>query len=224
MSKRILVVEDELDLSDTVVRYAIAAGFQAEALASGTSALERLRTGRWDLVVLDLNLPDMDGLDVCQQLRLFSVVPVIITTARAEEMDRIIGLEVGADDYLCKPYSPRELVARMHALFRRMEEFKSCSSQTFLFDDAGYRVNWQDETIALTKIEYRIFRMLYRASGQVVSRDRLKLAAYDDHRVVSSRNMDSHVAKLRKKIRSVVHVDVIKPVYGAGYLYDGDST
>ncbi|MCF8207613.1 MAG: response regulator, partial [Methylotenera sp.] len=166
MTDLILVVEDEPKLAALVQDYLHASGFRTEWLADGRQALERLKTGSLPAaVLLDVMLPGLDGLEVCRAVRVFSDVPILINSARVEELDRLLGLELGADDYVCKPFSPRELVARVKALLRRAQGRLAPVSLVpvgggFGVDEAGQRVVWRDHALALTPVEFRLLRQL----------------------------------------------------------------
>lgn len=218
----ILIVEDEEKLARLVADYLAAAGFDHHWLAEGTGVAEWVREHQPDLVLLDLMLPGRDGLDVCRDLRSFSQVPVIMVTARVEEIDRLLGLELGADDYVCKPFSPRELVARVKAVLRRLQApTQTPSHDPLTLERHSHRVHIGDASVELTTVEYRLFETLHQAPGRIFSRNQLMDRAYEDGRIVSDRTIDSHIKKLRRKLAGLgpVH-DIIHSVYGAGYRYD----
>jgi two-component system, OmpR family, response regulator BaeR len=180
------------------------------------------------VVLLDLNLPGLDGIEVCKALRRDSLVPILMLTARADEIDRIIGLEVGADDYLCKPYSPREVVARVRALLRRSVGHLSTATSAarvavggFWLDDAGQRAWWGEHSLPLTPIEWRLLRTLLQQPGRVFARAQLLDTIHADFRDVSDRAVDSHVKNLRRKLQAVLPGrECIVTVYGVGYRLD----
>jgi two-component system, OmpR family, response regulator BaeR len=179
-----------------------------------------------DLILLDVMLPSIDGMQLCKQIRQLHSVPIIMITARVEESDRLMGLELGADDYVCKPFSPRELIARVRALLRRQHmathAFQpSASAQTI---EAGLQLDEQNQQavlgaqrINLTLVEFRLLKRLHSSVGKVLSRPQLMLGLYDDHRVVSERTVDSHLKNLRKKFVELGLADPITAVYGLGY-------
>lgn len=218
----LLIVEDEERLARLVADYLRAAGYRVQHLAEGSGVVEWVRRERPDLILLDLMLPGKDGLDICRDIRTESAVPIIITTARVEEIDRLLGLELGADDYVCKPYSPRELVARVKAVLRRtlaVEPPLESGPLTLLRDEL--RVRAGDGEIELTAVEFALLETLYSAPGRIFSRDRLMDRIYRDHRIVSDRTIDSHVKKLRRKLADVVpDHELIHSVYGVGYRYE----
>jgi two-component system response regulator BaeR len=162
-------------------------------------------------------LPGRDGLEICKELRTFSDVPVIMVTARVEEVDRLIGLEAGADDYLCKPFSVRELVARVKALLRR-PRIPSLKETGLIVDEAKHQVTLDGKANELTPVEFRLLAALAAEPGRVLSRDRLLEKLYADHRVVTDRTVDAHVKNLRRKLEAVrPGADLVRSIYGVGY-------
>lgn len=220
--ERILVVEDEEKIASLLHDYLQAADFSVRLCDRGDLALAAARDWQPALVLLDVRLPGCDGFDVCRQIRAESDVPIIMVTARVEEIDRILGLELGADDYVCKPFSPREVVARVRAQLRRSQQAvaaeQSPQSTRLRFDDIAHRVYFDSVELALTPVEFRLLGALAERRDSVLSRDRLMEAAYDDHRVVSDRTMDSHLKNLRRKLQQAgAPEDVLQSVYGIGY-------
>lgn len=213
----ILIVEDETDLGEILRDYLAAENFTTELVGDGAAALEKIANGHWDLILLDLMLPKLDGLSVCREVRKTSQVPIIMTTAKVEEIDRLLGLEVGADDYICKPFSPREVVARVKAVLRRSQQANSADNSGFALDKEALCARYLNQSVELTAIEFRILETLFAQRHKVVSRDLLQKNAYTDHRVVSDRTMDSHITKLRKKLQQIHPQDIIHSVYGVGY-------
>lgn len=227
----VLIVEDETRLSALVADYLRAAGLRVEECADGALALERVERLQPDLMVLDLMLPGRDGLEICRAVRATSTLPIIMTTARIEEIDRLLGLELGADDYLCKPYSPRELVARVKAVLRRslgrMEAHQSgegAETGLLQLDRASLRVRVEGREVELTAVEFALLEVLHAAPGRIFSRERLMERIYPDQRIVSGRTIDSHVKKLRHKLASLLPgVELIHSVYGVGYRYEAPA-
>jgi two-component system response regulator BaeR len=213
----ILIVEDETDLGEILSDYLTAEHFQTCLAGDGEDALQKIRTEHWDLILLDLMLPKLDGLNVCREVRKFSQVPIIMTTAKVEEIDRLLGLEIGADDYICKPFSPREVVARVKAVLRRSKNGGQAETTTFHLDKDTVSACYNDKAVEITTIEFRILETLANNKHKVVSRDQLLKHAYTDHRVVSDRTMDSHITKLRKKLQQIHEGEIIHSVYGVGY-------
>ncbi|QOF85137.1 response regulator [Pseudomonas sp. ADPe] len=212
----ILLVEDEPKLAALVGDYLRVAGYQVEHLADGNAVIPALRGKTYDLLLLDLMLPGRDGLDICRELRGFSRMPLIMMTARVEEIDRLLGLELGADDYICKPFSPRELVARVKAVLRRSGA--QAPSLGLELDPRAFQARYLGVALDLTPVEFRMLAALAARPGQVLSRDQLMNHIYQDHRVVAGRTVDSHVKNLRRKLAAVApgH-DPIRSVYGVGY-------
>lgn len=223
MSQTILIVEDEAELAALVADYARAAGYTARVIGDGRAALAAIRDEPPALVVLDLMLPGMDGLALCRALRARSALPVIIVTARVEEIDRLLGLEAGADDYLCKPFSPRELMARIKAILRRAGGTASAPAPAavLLVDEAARRVLVHGQPLDLTPSEFAILAALARRPGQVFSRAQLLDCARADSLDATDRAIDSHVKNLRRKIDAAAPgLDAIRSIYGLGYRYD----
>lgn len=226
--RAVLVVEDEIKLAALLCDYLRAAGYEPLVASDGPSALPLFASLAPSIVLLNLNLPGLDGLEVCKASRRGSDVPILMLTARVDEIDRIIGLEVGADDCLCKPYSPREVVARVRALLRRADGRLSADSAAprtrvggFSLDDAGQRAWWGEHTLPLTPIEWRLLRTLPQQPGRVFARAQLLDAIHADFRDVSDRAVDSHVKNLRRKLQAVISgTECIATVYGAGYRLD----
>ncbi len=226
--RRVLVVEDEAKLAALLCDYLRAAGYEPRVAEDGPAALLAFAAEPPAAVLLDLNLPGLDGMEVCRQIRRDSAVPILMLTARADEIDRIVGLEIGADDYLCKPYSPREVVARVRALLRRSQgrlagvaAAPSLELGGFAMDDAGQRAWWRGRVLPLTPIEWRLLRTLLQQPGRVFARAQLLDAIHADFRDVSDRAVDSHVKNLRRKLQAAMAgPDCIASVYGVGYRLD----
>jgi two-component system, OmpR family, response regulator BaeR len=224
---RILVVEDEEKLARLLADYLIAAGFRADCLGDGREVVPWVEANTPDLIILDIMLPGRDGLDICREVRAFSRVPIIMATARVEEIDRLLGLELGADDYICKPYSPREVVARVKAVLRRARTDPGASppDNGLVLDEAGFRVRSPSGEVQLTTLEFHLLAALYREPGRILSRGQLMDRIYDDQRIVSDRTIDSHIKKLRKKLAELrPDEELIHSVYGAGYRYEPART
>jgi two-component system response regulator BaeR len=220
---RILVVEDEPQLSSVLTAYLDAAGYACEPVTDGGQALDAFGAFRPDLVLLDLALPNRDGIDICRALRATSDVPIIMVTARVDELDRLLGLEVGADDYICKPFSPREVVARVRTVLRRHRRAPSrdeAADVGLRIDDASLRVFLRGHDLGLTIVEFKLLRTLARQPGHVYSRDRLMERVYADRHDVVDRTIDSHVRNLRRKLAAAGGEDWIKSVYGVGYRFE----
>lgn len=222
MNAKILVVEDEEKLARLLASYLEQAGFSVHCIQDGLEATPWVRQHKPDLILLDLMLPGADGLEICRNVRAFSSVPIIMVTARVEEIDRLLGLELGADDYICKPYSPREVVARVRAVLRRVNKVEQPEDAVLLqlYEDQ-LRVVAGDKSLELTAVEFHLLQTLSQSVGRIYSRDQLMDRIYADRRIVSERTIDSHIKKLRKKLCTLLSgQDVIQSVYGVGYKYD----
>ncbi|SDH90369.1 two-component system, OmpR family, response regulator BaeR [Pseudomonas benzenivorans] len=184
-------------------------------LDDGLAVVPAVRKAEPQLILLDIMLPGRDGLDICRELRTFSEVPIMLITARVEEVDRLLGLDLGADDYICKPFSPREVMARVRAILRRRPPQASGGLQ---LDAATYRASYAGVELDLTPVEFRLLHCLAATPGRVYSRDQLMDRLYDDHRVVTDRTVDSHVKNLRRKLEQVAPgQELIHSIYGVGY-------
>lgn len=221
-SSRILIVEDEQKLAKLAADYLQNADFTTDILSHGDTVVPWVKQQHPDLILLDLMLPGRDGLSICREIRGFSQVPIIMVTARIEEIDRLLGLEMGADDYICKPYSPREMVARVKAVLRRLQpQTPAPHADGFTLDANSFRVQAAGREIELTAVEFQLFQTLYRQPGHIFSRAKLMDLVYPDQRIVSDRTIDSHIKKLRKKLDELLpDHELIHSVYGAGYRYD----
>lgn len=222
---RILIVEDETSLAEVVRDYLSIEGMAVDVLFEGTDAVSAALAGKHDLIVLDLMLPGVDGLTICRELRRTSDVPIIMTTAKVEEIDRLLGLGLGADDYLCKPYSPRELVARVQAILRRavgrMDNNVTVPSSRLETDPERWFASLDGKPLNLTRREFMLVHSLTTRPGRVFSRDDLLSRAFPDDTEVFDRTIDSHIRNIRRKIATVSDNDPIRSVYGVGYSYDG---
>ncbi|UQB42525.1 response regulator [Thiomicrospira microaerophila] len=215
----ILIIEDEKRIADLLTDYLKMSDYQVSHLNTGINAVETIKETQPDLVLLDIMLPGMDGLEICKQVRKTSQVPIIMVSARVEELDRILGLEIGADDYICKPFSPREVVARVKAVLRRHYELQAPTD--WLLDESRSQVQYQQKSVALTSVEFALFHVLFEHPGQIFSRTQLMSRIYQDGRVVSDRTVDSHIKKLRQKLHQAWPDDeVIHSVYGIGYKFE----
>ncbi|GAA0219498.1 response regulator [Castellaniella daejeonensis] len=220
---RILVVEDEPKLAEVLRTYLEAAGYEARCAEDGLEVMPLVSDWMPDLVLLDLMLPGRDGLDLCRDIRARTAIPVIMVTARTEEIDRLLGLELGADDYICKPYSPREVVARVKAVLRRSAAVPAPARGTggLDIDEGAWSARLDGTALDLTPVEFRLLALLASQPGRIFSRDQVLDGLYDDRRVVTDRTVDSHVKNLRRKLAAVrPGEDLIRSVYGVGYRLD----
>lgn len=225
----VLLVEDDLRLAALTKEYLEGHGVHVDHVADGRRGLDEALRTRFDAVLLDLMLPGKDGLDVCRELRSRSDVPIIVLTARGEEADRVMGLELGADDYLPKPFSPRELLARIRAVTRRARgragpALSSVKVGALLVDPAARRVTVDGVEVALTGYEFSLLEALARRAGRVLSREQLMELARGNAEDAFDRSIDVHVSRLRQKLGDdPKHPRLIKTVRGAGYLLSGEA-
>ena len=224
MANLILVVEDEPKLSQSIAEYLMGSGYKVHIIDNGSDVSSWVETNSPALIVLDLMLPGKDGVSVCQLIRTYSQVPIIMVTAKSDEIDRLVGLEVGADDYLCKPFSLRELAARIKAVLRRHEFIpiaESSGSRGLTLDKSSACVSFNGESIELTAIEFNILEKLIRQPGMIFQRDDLMDVAYGDGRIVNDRTVDSHMKKIRKKLNQIAPGQkFVHSIYGAGYKFE----
>lgn len=222
MSRTIYVVEDEPQIALIVRDYLLKAGFAVEVFDNGRDALRAFRRREPSLFLLDIMLPEVDGIEVCKEVRKTSEVPVIMLTAMVEEIDRLLGLEIGADDYICKPFSPREVVARVKAALRRWpEDLGGPPPSELQHDEAGSAYAMSGERLSLTGTEYRLLRLLHSSPGRVYSRAQLLDLCYDPDQDVSDRAIDSHIKNLRRKLHAAhPQKEFVHSVYGVGYRYE----
>ena len=220
MSGTILIVEDEEELAGIMADYLHQSGFTTHCLDDGTLVVPWVRKQSPDLVLLDLMLPGRGGLDICKELRTFSAVPIVMTTARVEEIDRLLGLELGADDYICKPFSPREVVARIKAVLRRSGGTPDKATGLTL-DESRYQATLLGHDLELTAVEFKLLQFLAAHPGRIYGREILMDHIYPDDRVVADRTIDSHIKKLRKKLAAAdPQQELIHSVYGVGYKFE----
>lgn len=221
MKATVLVIEDETKIAELLRDYLQQAGFEVLMTIVGSEALSWIRENKVDLVLLDLMLPGMDGMELCKQIRAVSHVPIIMETARIEEIDRLLGLELGADDYICKPFSPREVIARVKAVLRRACPDQQLEQTGLVLDEGRLLAAINGCDLELTAVEFRLLQFLARHHGRIFNRQQLMDHIYPDERVVSDRTIDSHIKKLRRKIESAApSVELIHSVYGVGYKFE----
>jgi two-component system, OmpR family, response regulator BaeR len=220
-TRHILIVEDDQKISELITNYLRSDGFKTSSVFNGLDAVHQIRLLTPDLVILDWMLPGLDGISVCKAVRCFSEVPILMLTARVEELDRLLGLDTGADDYVCKPFSPREVVARVRSLLRRSEGRLIPSTTPWRIDEASFRINWRGTLLPLTRLEFLMFRLLLSRPGRVFSRANLLQSVYNEQRDISDRAIDTHIKNLRRKIQAIEpSFDCINTVYGLGYRFD----
>ena len=220
----ILIVEDEPKIAEIMRDYLQQSGYATHWIDNGDNVDEWVRRSDPDLVLLDLMLPGKDGLTICRELRVHSKIPIIMVTARVDEIDRLLGLELGADDYICKPFSPREVVARVKATLRRVDMIRADPTSAYpglSIDEDTFCASIDENVLDLTAVEFRLLALLANQPGRVYSRDQLMDNIYVDGRIVSDRTVDSHVKNLRQKIQAAIGSgDMIRSIYGVGYKLD----
>ena len=225
---RILIVEDEDKIAEVLRDYLRQYGYETHHIARGDQVEAWVREHPVDLVLLDVMLPGLDGMEVCRRLRTFSDAAIIMVTARVDEIDRLLGLGLGADDYICKPFSPREVVARVATVLRRtrrqQEDAQAPGGHSgggLVLDESGWRATLDGQPLDLTAVEFKLLSVLASQPGRIFTRDQLMDHMYRDERVVADRTVDSHVKKLRRKITDVAPgEEFIHSVYGVGYCYE----
>ena len=224
MSGNILVVEDEPKLAQLLADYLKASGFEPFCIGNGNEVVPWVRANKPDLVLLDLMLPGRDGMEICKDIRAFSRLPIIVVTARIEEIDRLLGLELGADDYVCKPFSPREVVARVKAVLRRTHDGTTIQAPGLVLDEQRYKALLNGRDLDLTAVEFKLLQFLVANAGRIFGRQQLMDRIYPDERIVSDRTIDSHIKKLRRKIEAAdPEAKLIHSVYGVGYKFEPDA-
>jgi two-component system response regulator BaeR len=222
MSGHILIVEDEPKLASVLRDYLVLEGYTVSHCDRGDTVLDWLATETPDLILLDIMLPGTDGLSLCRSIRHQQQTPIIMTTARVEEIDRLLGLELGADDYICKPFSPREVVARVKAVLRRSRQRLELQiEETLQLADNSNRARFGDRDTELTAIEMRLLQLLMKHPGRIFTRDQLMDDIYPDRRLVNDRTIDSHIKNLRRKLATLApDQEFVRSVYGAGYKFE----
>lgn len=217
----VFIVEDEQAIANILKDYLQQAHYETCLINDGLLVIDKIKEAKPNLLLLDIMLPGKDGITLCKEIREFSNVPIIMLTAKVEEIDRLLGLEFGADDYICKPFSPREVVARVKAVLRRFNNELIQDMYGIGIIEDKYKLIIGLNEIELTVVEYKLFEHLFKSPGRIYARAQLMDQIYSDHRVVSDRTIDSHIKKLRKKIEEILPgVELIHSVYGAGYKYE----
>jgi two-component system response regulator BaeR len=227
-TRHILVVEDEEKITRLLCDYLQAAGFRTSTQADGDRVIVQVKKDLPDLILLDIMLPGMDGMELCREIRKFSNVPIIMITARVEEIDRLLGLELGADDYICKPFSPREVVARAKAVFRRVHAEPQAQAHNLVvgsisLDDKTHQVTVGKQVLNLTPNEFGLLKIMMTRPNRVFSRSELinRVQGYDFEGY--DRTIDTHIKNLRKKIaQKLPGQEIISTVYGIGYKFSAE--
>jgi two-component system response regulator BaeR len=224
--EQVLIVEDEPKIADLLQKYLQNANFRTHSINDGLQVVEWVQQAKPNLILLDVMLPGKDGLEVCKEIRRFSSVPIIMLTARVEEIDRLLGLELGADDYICKPFSPREVVARIKAVLRRTQvnpvsEADATPLHKLELDRNRLIVRYHEQETVLTLVEFELLDILQQQPGRIFGRNHLMEKVYPDNRIVSDRTIDSHIKKLRKKLAEIApEQELIHSVYSVGYKFE----
>jgi two-component system response regulator BaeR len=222
----VVLVEDEPAIANILNDYLRKSGFRITCIGHGGEAVDAVKNDPPDVVLLDIMLPGKDGMSICREIRTFSNVPIIMVTARVEEIDKLLGLELGADDYVCKPFSPREVVARVKAQFRRAGFAANPQNKPPLIEveEPKARILIKGQALDLTPTEFRIFKLLLSQPSRVYSRAQLLEHCYQQDQAIVDRAIDSHVKNLRKKIAKVLPgQELIHAVYGMGYRFEEQS-
>ncbi|RZU47375.1 two-component system response regulator BaeR [Fluviicoccus keumensis] len=220
MPEHILIVEDEVKIAELLRDYLENHGFSTALAHHGNAVDAAIAARRPDLMLLDLMLPGRSGLEICKDVRRNSSLPIIMVTARVEEIDRLLGLELGADDYICKPFSPREVVARVKTVLRRSQP-PVHAGDGLVLDEERYQARLQGHNLDLTAVEFHLLKTLAARPGRIFNREQLMDSMYADNRIVADRTIDSHIKKIRRKMAAVLpDRELIHAVYSVGYKYE----
>ena len=213
----ILIVEDEIKLANLLADYFKLTEYKPHQIHHGDEVIAWVKLYQPSVILLDIMLPGKDGITLCKEIRQFSNVPILMVTAKVDELDRLLGLDLGADDYICKPFSSREVVARVKAVLRRAK-VSELTTPDFLLDEGRLLVTFKYNVVVLTSVEFQLLKPLANKPGRIFTREQLMQYMYSDQRIVNNRTIDSHIKKLRKKLIGISEgVDLIQSVYGAGY-------
>lgn len=234
MAKSILTVDDDPHIREVVTFALQQAGYNTAEASDGRDAIARFKESQADMAILDINMPEMDGFDVCREIRKSSNIPILFLSSRDEEFDRVLGLELGADDYISKPFSPRELVARVKSIFRRCDattqadtpnaQSKHITLGNLVIKTDKHQISWKNTAVSLTATEFRIVQAMAKHAGRVFDRDQIMNMAYQDNIHVSDRTVDSHVRHIRSKFAEIGCENLIETVHGVGYkISDTDN-
>ena len=217
MSNSILIEEDEIKLANLLADYFKLTEYAPHIIDNGDDVIAWVKSHKPSVILLDIMLPGKDGITLCQEIRQFSNVPILMVSAKVDELDRLLGLDLGADDYICKPFSPREVVARVKAVLRRAGS-SNILSNDFLLNENHLTATFKRNVIVFTSIEFQLLKLLANKPGRIFTREQLMQNMYSDDRIVNNRTIDSHIKKLRKKLIIISEgEDLIQSVYGAGY-------
>jgi len=220
----ILIVEDEEKIARLLADYLAKAGYQTTIMLDGNDVVATVKIQHFDLILLDLMLPGKDGLTICREIQEFSKIAIIMVTAKVDEIDRLLGLGLGADDYICKPFSPREVVARVKTVLKRItpisyvDPTEQKEAKILELNIENYQVKVHQQPVELTAIEFNLLNILASTPGRIYSRSQLIDMVYQDNRIVSERTIDSHIKKLRKKLNVIkTENELVQSVYSVGY-------
>jgi two-component system response regulator BaeR len=219
---KILIVEDEENIAEVLIAYSHQQGYTTEHFSSGKGVVDFVKHNHVSLILLDLMLPVVDGITICQQLREFTNVPIIMITAKREEVDTLLGLDIGADDYICKPFSPKEVMSRVNAVLRRTAPSQPDSGHQsgFEIQKDGYVTLLNGQNLSLTAVEFKIFALFFEHANRVFSREDIINRVYTESLEMSDRSVDNHIKNIRKKINDVEKgLNPITAVYGVGYKF-----
>lgn len=217
MNNLILIVEDEVKLAKLIADYFTQANYTPHMIHHGDEVISWIKANSPKAVLLDIMLPGKNGVELCKEIRQFSNVPILMVTAKVDEIDRLLGLELGADDYICKPFSPREVVARVNAVLRRTLTVSN-NIDSLQLDEHRFIVVFNQKEVQLTSVEFQLLKPLADKPERIFTREQLMQNMYSDHRIVNNRTIDSHIKKLRKKLADISDgKDWIQSVYGTGY-------
>ena len=217
---KILIVEDEVELSHVMAKYLHAEGYLTKEFATGLGVVQWVKEHQPDVILLDWMLPGKDGLTICKEICAFCDIPIIMATAKIDEIDRLIGLDSGADDYVCKPYSAKEVVARIKARLRRLNKLEKKDNDLILVE-SQMCVHFASKVLQLTATEFNLFKLFFDNPNRIFSRQHIMDRVYQDYRVVSDRTIDSHIRNLRAKLNELTSdQELIHSIYSVGYKYE----
>ena len=224
MTQKILIVEDEVKIASLLADYVRAEGYEADIVNDGAQAVEVFNRFKPHIILLDVMLPGQDGISICKKIRGESSVGIIMISAKTEEIDRLIGLEIGADDYVCKPFSPKEVIVRIRTLLRRLQLSNKQEHEFIQLDEHSYSFKINNTPVKITPTEFRLISILMKQPGRIYSRSQLVDRLHEHFSDISDRAIDSHIKNVRKKIKEVLpDREIIKSVYGVGYKAEPDE-
>jgi len=221
MNNLVLIVEDEKLIANLLAEYFRNDGYEVHCLLDGGNVVSWVKKNKPAIIILDVMLPIKDGMSLCQELRKLTNAVIMMLTAKTDELDRLLGLKLGADDYICKPFAPLEVVARAKAVLRRVNDVNLVKGDDFTLDSSSFEVQWKGYALKLSAIEFHLLNYMKNNHGRIFSRSQLMDVMYPDRRIVSERTVDSHIKKMRKKLENTFNnTDIIQSVYGVGYKFE----